>query len=90
MKENANEHNKDNHQNNSDEQPKQHGNPQNTGEETPIYLTSNSTLQTPSEHRHDQSVDATKDTTREVSRDDLHDIKLGTLTGRGDMNNEQE
>ena len=59
-------------------------------EETPIYLTSNSTLQTPSEHEHDQSVDPTKDTTREVSRDDLNDIKLGTITGRETNYKEQE
>lgn len=59
-------------------------------EETPIYLTSDSTLQTPSEHEHDQSVDPTKDTTREVSRDDLNDIKLGTITGRESNYKEQE
>ncbi len=57
-------------------------NSKNKNEETPIYLTSDSTLQTPSEHQHDQSIDATKDTTIEVSRDDLNDIKLGTLKGR--------
>ncbi len=90
MKENTNENNQDNRQNAPGEKLAGQQNPQNAGEETPIYLTSNSTLQTPSEHRHDQSVDATKDTTIEVSRDDLHDIKLGTLTGRDDMDNEQE
>lgn len=30
-----------------------------------------STLQTPEEHRHDQSVDPRKDTTMEVANDDL-------------------
>ncbi len=54
MKENANEQNKDSRQNNSGEQQDNQRNTQNAGEETPIYLTSNSTLQTPSEHRHDQ------------------------------------
>lgn len=90
MKENTNEQNKGNRQDTSGEQQNDQQEAKNVGEETPIYLTSNSTLQTPSEHRHDQSVDATKDTTIEVSRDDLHDIKLGTLTGRDDMDNEQE
>jgi hypothetical protein len=53
-----------------------------SGEGTPLYLTPNSTLQSPSEHTHDESVDPRKDTTMEVSNDDLHDIKAGTLTGR--------
>jgi hypothetical protein len=90
MKENTNEHNKDNREDNSGKQQNDQQAAKNAGEETPIYLTSNSTLQTPSEHLHDQSVDATKDTTIEVSGDDLNDIKLGTLTGRDDMDNEQE
>ena len=42
-------------------------------EETKIYLTSDSTLQTPEEHQHDQSVDPRKDTTMEVSNDDLRE-----------------
>jgi len=56
-----------------------------SGEGTPIYLTSNSTLQSPEEHKHDQSVDATADTTRAVSDDDLTDIKAGTITGRDNI-----
>ena len=59
------------------------------GEGTPIYLTSNSTLQSPEEHAHDQSVDPNKDTTRSVSSDDLHDIKAGKLTGRDDTNTDE-
>lgn len=62
---------------------------QNTGnskdhkeEETKIYLTGNSTLQTEEEHRHDQQVDPTKDKDISVSQDDLHEIKAGKLTGR--------
>ena len=43
------------------------------GEETPIYLTDDSTLQTPAEHRHDKSVDTRKDSSREASKDDLHE-----------------
>lgn len=46
--------------------------------DTPIYLTSDSTLQTPEEHQHDQSVDARKDSTIAVSNDDLR----GTETDR--------
>ena len=42
-------------------------------EETKIYLTPDSTLQTPEEHRHDQSVDPRKDNTMEVSNDDLRE-----------------
>ncbi len=56
-----------------------------SGEGTPIYLTSNSTLQSPEEHQHDQSVDPTLDVTREVSNDDLHDINAGRLTGRDNI-----
>jgi hypothetical protein len=51
-------------------------------EETKIYLTSDSTLQTEEEHRHDQQVDPSKDKDISVSRDDLNDIKAGKLTGR--------
>ena len=51
-------------------------------EPTPIYLTSNSTLQTPEEHERDQGVDPAKDDTMDVSDSDLQDIKAGRLTGR--------
>jgi hypothetical protein len=51
------------------------------GEGTPIYLTGNSTLQSPEEHSHDKSVDPRQDRSREVSADDLHEIKAGKLTG---------
>ncbi len=47
----------------------------NNSEETPIYLTSDSTLQTAQEHQHDQSVDPRKDTTMEVSNDDLNETE---------------
>jgi hypothetical protein len=59
------------------------------GAGTPIYLTSNSTLQSPEEHAHDQSVDPRKDTTTDVSRDDLHDPNAGRMTGGEDGNNNQ-
>ncbi len=63
-----------------------------SGGGTPIYLTSNSTLQSPEEHEHDENVDPAKDDTMEVSNDDLHEIKAGRLTGRDeseDDNNNQ-
>ena len=40
-------------------------------EEIKIYGAPGSTLQTPEEHQHDQSVDPRKDNTMEVSNDDL-------------------
>lgn len=52
------------------------------GEGTPVYLYGDSTLQTPEEHRHDQSVDPRKDDTIDVSDSDLEPIRAGTLTGR--------
>ena len=45
----------------------------NETQETKIYLTPDSTLQTPEEHEHDQSVDPRKDNTIGVSNDDLRD-----------------
>lgn len=40
-------------------------------EEIKIYGAPGSTLQTPEEHQHDQSIDPRKDNTMEVSNDDL-------------------
>lgn len=45
-------------------------------EETKIYLTDNSTLQTPKEHEHDKNVDPRKDNTIGVSNDDLRDTDI--------------
>ncbi len=53
------------------------------GEETKIYLTSDSTLQTPEEHKHDQSVDPRKDNTIDVSNSDLRETE--TDRNRGEM-----
>lgn len=53
---------------------------------TPIFLSGESTLQTPEEERHDKSVDPRKDDSIDVSNDDLHDIKLGRMTGREGTN----
>ncbi len=45
-----------------------------TGEDnTKIYLTPDSTLQTPSESRQDRQHDVRKDDSISVSHDDLHD-----------------
>ncbi|RYY66820.1 MAG: hypothetical protein EOO12_03090 [Chitinophagaceae bacterium] len=57
-------------------------------DETPIYLTSNSTLQTEAEHLHDQSVDPRQDRTIDVNRDDQHEIRAGRLTGRDETDND--
>ena len=54
---------------------KQSGN-KNEGEETKIYLTPDSTLQTSEEHKHDQSVDPRKDNTISVSNDDLRETDI--------------
>lgn len=45
-------------------------------EETKIYLTPDSTLQTPEEHQHDQKVDPRKDNTLDVSNDDLRETDV--------------
>lgn len=53
-------------------------------EETKIYLTPDSTLQTPEEHRHDQSVDPRKDNTIGVSRDDLNETETDRYRDRAE------
>ena len=50
-------------------------------EETPLYVTDDSTLQTPAEHRHDKSIDPNKDSSREASSDDLHETGNDRLAG---------
>ena len=62
---------------NKDEQQKGHS----QEEETPIYVTNDSTLQTPAEHRHDKSVDTRQDSSREASKDDLHETDDDRLAG---------
>jgi hypothetical protein len=49
--------------------------------ETKIYLTPDSTLQTPEEDRHDKSSDPTKDNTIAVSNDDLHETNADRFAG---------
>ena len=51
------------------------------GEETPIYVTDNSTLQSPAEHRHDKNIDTRQDSSREASKDDLHETDDDRLAG---------
>ncbi len=51
----------------------QRNNADNREEEIKIYGAPGSTLQTPEEHQHDQSVDPTRDATMEASNDDLRE-----------------
>ena len=52
-----------------------------TNEPTPIYLTPDSTLQTPEEDRHDKSIDPRRDDSLSVSNDDLHETNADRLAG---------
>lgn len=56
-------------------------NPNKGGDTTPIYVTGDSTLQTPEEAEHDRSVDPTKDNTIAVSKDDLHETNADRAAG---------
>lgn len=64
----------------------------NGAEETKIYLTPDSTLQTPEEHQHDQSVDPRKDNSISVSNDDLRetDIDRNRETADGTRGSEED
>ena len=53
----------------------------NKSSDTKIYLTPDSTLQTPEEDRHDKSIDPRKDNTIGVSNDDLHETDADRFTG---------
>lgn len=50
-------------------------------EPTPIYLTPDSTLQTPEEDRRDKSKDPRNDDSLSVSNDDLHETKGDRMAG---------
>ena len=80
-------------QNNKSKQPRTQdeddGTNRSHGEGTPIYLTSDSTLQAPEEHAHDKSVDVNENTKMDVSDSDLNDINAGKLTGRDDTDTDQ-
>lgn len=54
---------------------------QSAGDSTPIYLTGNSTLQTPEEDAHDTSIDPRTDDTMEPSNDDLHITRADRMAG---------
>lgn len=49
--------------------------------ETKIYLTPDSTLQTPEEDRHDKSIDPRDEKSIDVSNDDLRETKADRLAG---------
>jgi hypothetical protein len=49
--------------------------------ETKIYLTPDSTLQTPEEDRHDKSIDPGRDNRISVSKDDLHETAADRFAG---------
>ncbi len=49
--------------------------------ETKIYLTPDSTLQTPEEDQHDKSIDPRKDNQISVSNDDLHETDADRFAG---------
>ena len=51
------------------------------GDSTPIYLTGDSTLQTPEEDAHDSAIDPRADSTMEPSNDDLHETAADRLAG---------
>ena len=69
-------------------QKKQSGK-QGEAEETKIYLTPDSTLQTPEEHQHDQSVDPRKDNTIDVSNDDLRETDIDRFRDSIDGKNDE-
>ncbi len=60
--------------NNNSDQRKDKNNEE--GDELKIYGPGGSTLQTPEEHQHDQSVDPRKDTTMDVANDDLRESDI--------------
>jgi hypothetical protein len=57
------------------------GRDQQSKDNTPIYATNDSTLQTPEEHQHDESVDPRKSSSIDVSNDDLRETKADRLAG---------
>jgi hypothetical protein len=59
----------------------QDNNRANESNETKIYLTPDSTLQTPEEYEHDKSIDPRKDNHIDVSNDDLHETDADRYAG---------
>jgi hypothetical protein len=64
-------------QDKNSERNKQHSNES----ETKIYLTPDSTLQTPEEDEHDKNIDVRKDNSISVSTDDLHNTNADRFAG---------
>jgi hypothetical protein len=71
----------ENKDNNREQENKQQAAGNEAGDPTPIYLTGDSTLQTPEEDEHDKSVDPRRNDTFEPSNDDLHETKADRLAG---------
>lgn len=59
----------------------QNNQPSNESNETKIYLTPDSTLQTPEEDHYDKSIDRGNDNTIAVSNDDLHETDADRFAG---------
>jgi len=60
---------------------KQQDNFQSSEDETPIFLTGDSTLQTPEEDRRDASIDPARNNKMEPSKDDLHESDADRFAG---------
>ena len=56
-------------------------NKQNQTEGTPIYLTPDSTLQTPDEDSRDKNIDPRNDNKIDISNDDLHETDADRFAG---------
>jgi hypothetical protein len=53
----------------------------NESSETKIYLTPDSTLQTPEEYQHDKNINPSRNNTIDVSNDDLHETNADRIAG---------
>src|SRR5438128_1741279 len=72
---------KDQNQQNKDQENEQERSTNPANEPTPIYLTGDSTLQTPEEDREDKSKDPRSNDTFEPSEDDLRETNADRLAG---------
>ena len=74
---------KEQEQTGSDERNRDHDEPSSNAanEPTPVYLTPDSTLQSPEEDKHDKDVDPRKDNSISVSNDDLHETDADRFAG---------
>lgn len=76
-----NQQNKDQNKRNTDRNADKEQSSNSANEPTPIYLTDDSTLQTPEEYQHDKSQDPRKNTSFETSEDDLHETNVDKMAG---------